>query len=82
MRVSGQQSWNWWTCLQRMDLKTKIIKKNLLKKKNPTTYKIIYTVRERSLMKQTHIRSTSESDNTYVIRGTSKTIISFVIIIF
>ena len=51
------------------------------KKKTPTTYKIIYTVRERSLMKQTHI-STSESDNTYVIKGTSKTIISFVIIIF
>ena len=50
-------------------------------KKNPTTYKIIYTVRERSLTKQTHI-STSKSDNTHVIKGTSKTIISFVIIIF
>lgn len=34
MRVSGQQSWNWWTCLQRIDLKTKIIKK----KKKKTYY--------------------------------------------
>ena len=56
-------------------------KKKKKKKKHPTTYKIIYTVRERSLTKQTHI-STSESDNTHVIKGTSKTIISFVIIIF